>query len=89
MENQDDIRLVNEMVQRESAFVAQLDADAEPLARAARPERIALLFGSEGHGLDRSLVDRCDRRLTIAMRRGTDSLNVAVAAGIFLYHFTR
>ena len=66
-----------------------LDADAEPLNRAARPERIALLFGSEGHGLDRSLVERCDRRLTIAMQRGTDSLNVAVAAGMFLYHFTR
>jgi tRNA G18 (ribose-2'-O)-methylase SpoU len=66
-----------------------LDADAEPLGRAARPHRIALLLGSEGHGLDRALVERCDRRLTIAMQRGIDSLNVAVAAGIFLYHFSR
>ena len=29
------------------------------------------------------------RRVTIPMHHGTDSLNVAVAAGIFLYHFTR
>jgi len=66
-----------------------LDANAEPLEQAPRSRRIAILFGSEGHGLDRSLVERCDRRLTIAMQRGTDSLNVAVAAGIFLYHFSR
>ncbi len=66
-----------------------LDADAEPLDRANRPERFALLFGSEGHGLERSLIEHCDRRITIPMQRGTDSLNVAVAAGIFLYHFSR
>ena len=68
---------------------AVLDADAEPLERAPRPARLALLFGSEGHGLERSLVELCDRRLTIAMHRGTDSLNVAVAAGIFMHHFCR
>jgi tRNA G18 (ribose-2'-O)-methylase SpoU len=27
--------------------------------------------------------------VTIPMKLGTDSLNVAVAAGVFLYHFTR
>jgi tRNA(Leu) C34 or U34 (ribose-2'-O)-methylase TrmL len=31
----------------------------------------------------------CPRRVTIPMKLGTDSLNLAVAAGIFLYHFTR
>ncbi len=66
-----------------------LDEDAEPLDQAVRRQRFALLFGSEGHGLERSLVELCDRRITIPMRRGTDSLNVAVAAGIFLYHFSR
>jgi tRNA G18 (ribose-2'-O)-methylase SpoU len=66
-----------------------LDADAEPLETARRPARLAILLGSEGHGLERSLVVRCDRRITIPMQRGTDSLNVAVAAGIFLYHFSR
>lgn len=88
----DDLAAELDRLRREFAFelaATVLDADAEPLDRAARPNRIALLFGSEGHGLDRSLVERCDHRLTIAMQRGTDSLNVAVAAGIFLYHFTR
>lgn len=66
-----------------------LDSDAEPLERMARRDRIALLFGSEGHGLERSLVELCDRKATIPMQPGADSLNVSVAAGIFLHHFLR
>lgn len=64
-----------------------LDANAEPLANLSRPDRLGLLLGSEGHGLERHLVDLCDRLITIPMSPGTDSLNVAVAAGIFLHHF--
>jgi tRNA G18 (ribose-2'-O)-methylase SpoU len=66
-----------------------LDPDAEPLDRMRRGNRTALLFGSEGHGLERSLVERCDRKATIPMQPDTDSLNVSVAAGIFLHHFLR
>jgi tRNA G18 (ribose-2'-O)-methylase SpoU len=64
-----------------------LDCAAEPLPAAGRAERIALLFGSEGHGLDDAWIAACDHRVTLPMQRGTDSLNVAVASGIFLYHF--
>lgn len=66
-----------------------LDADAESLARCSRGDRIALLFGNEAQGLERSVVAMCDRRVTIPMQWGTDSLNVAVAAGIVLFHFTQ
>jgi tRNA G18 (ribose-2'-O)-methylase SpoU len=66
-----------------------VDPDAEPFAEAQRPDRTALLLGSEGNGLEPNWVDLCDRRITIPMRRGAESLNVAVAAGILLYHFSR
>jgi tRNA G18 (ribose-2'-O)-methylase SpoU len=66
-----------------------LDPAAEHLEGAGRPERFGLLFGCEGYGLERRWLELCDRQLTIAMEGGTDSLNVAVATGIFLYHFTR
>ena len=71
---------------------AVTDDDAEPLAQARRPsnpDRLALLFGPESHGLDRRWVRMCDRRITIPMQLGTDSLNVAVAAAVFMYHFTQ
>jgi tRNA G18 (ribose-2'-O)-methylase SpoU len=63
--------------------------DAEPLAGAPRPDRIALLFGNEAQGLDDAHVAACDRRVTIPMKLGTDSLNVSIAAALFLYHFTQ
>jgi tRNA G18 (ribose-2'-O)-methylase SpoU len=66
-----------------------LDAEAEPLDRARRAGRVGVLFGSEAQGLDAQWVQACDRKVTIPMQWGTDSLNVAVATGVFLYHFTR
>lgn len=65
-----------------------LDSDALPLRQAEQTRRTALLFGNEALGLERELVAECDRKLIIPMRPGVDSLNVAVTAGIFLYHFS-
>ena len=63
------------------------DDDAEPLSGAARRDRLALLVGSEGEGLHRRFAGVCDRRVTIPMSAGADSLNVAVATAVFLHHF--
>ena len=68
---------------------AVVDDDAQPLAASHRREKLALLFGNEAQGLGADYVRACDRRVTIPMHLGTDSLNVAVAAAVFLYHFTR
>jgi tRNA G18 (ribose-2'-O)-methylase SpoU len=70
-------------------FAADAHADAEPLDRVARPSRMALVLGSEAFGLDAGWLALADRRVTIPMRAGADSLNVAVAAGILLHHFTK
>ena len=58
--------------------------DADPI-----PDRLALFLGSEGDGLPPAWEARCDLRITIPMRPGAESLNVAVAAGILLHHFAR
>lgn len=62
---------------------------AIPLERVQRFPREAILFGNEANGLGAAWVELCDREITIPMRNGTDSLNVAVASGIFLYHLSR
>lgn len=66
-----------------------LDPKAEVLHEATRPARFAVLFGSEGHGLAPEWIAACHRKLTIPMLPGSDSLNVSVAAGLFLYALTR
>jgi len=70
-------------------IAAVLDAKAENLDEAKRGDKAVILFGNESRGLDAEMIGRCDRRVTIPMREGIDSLNVSIAAGIFLYHFTR
>ncbi len=62
--------------------------DATPLDSVKRPERLLLMFGSESAGLATEWVERCDGRITIPMRPGAESLNLAIAAGIVLYHLT-
>lgn len=64
-----------------------LDQAAEPLQFAARRDRIGILFGNEAQGLDAATIAACDRRVTIPMRQGIDSLNVAICAGIVMHHF--
>ena len=65
-----------------------LDKQAESLESARASPRMGLLFGNEAQGLSPDDIALCDRKVMIPMKLGTDSLNVAVAAGIFLYHFT-
>lgn len=61
------------------------DADAVALAQVRCSGRIAVFLGNESEGLDPVWVQRCHHRVTIPMRSGAESLNVAVAAGITLY----
>jgi RNA methyltransferase, TrmH family len=48
-------------------------------------DRVALLVGGEGPGLDEEVIAACDERVTIPMAEPVESLNVAVAAAILLY----
>ncbi|GLY10177.1 TrmH family RNA methyltransferase [Pseudobacillus badius] len=50
-------------------------------------DSFALVVGNEGGGVDKALLDRTDRNVYIPIYGQSESLNVAVAAGILLYHF--
>ena len=63
-----------------------LDSSATPLMQFCPPEKTALLFGSEADGLAEHWVHAADTQLTIPMAEGVDSLNLAAAAAIALWH---
>jgi tRNA G18 (ribose-2'-O)-methylase SpoU len=48
-------------------------------------DRVALVLGSEGHGLSGRWEAAAERRAVIPMRAGIDSLNVASAAAVACY----
>lgn len=60
--------------------------DAMDVADAfAGEDKVALLLGTEGHGLSRRWTESADRRAVIPMGAGIDSLNVAAAAAVACY----
>lgn len=87
----DDWPLTLDRLHRQGAetVATLLDPAAEAL-RAVRPAAglTAILLGNESAGLPAELAGRCRRRVMLPMAEGVDSLNVAVAAGIILHHFS-
>jgi RNA methyltransferase, TrmH family len=76
---------------RSSAGLALWGADTagEPLGRSAAPARLAVAVGNEGAGLSAPIRAAADRLVSLEMAAGVESLNAAVAAGIFLYELRR
>jgi tRNA G18 (ribose-2'-O)-methylase SpoU len=70
---------------------AVLDERAISLSAFEPPSRLAILVGSEGPGLDEATRRLCDTLVTIPMATAptVDSLNVATAGAVFLYHVTQ
>ncbi|QCW50689.1 RNA methyltransferase [Nocardioides dongxiaopingii] len=63
-----------------------LAPDSVPIEDAvAGLDRVALVLGSEGHGLSPRWERAADRRATIAMAAGVDSLNVGAACAVACY----
>ncbi|GAB2757809.1 RNA methyltransferase [Nocardioides salsibiostraticola] len=74
---------------REAGFTTvalTLAGDSLPIEEAvAGIDRLALVLGSEGHGLSDHWQAGVDRRALIPMSAGVDSLNVAAASAVACY----
>jgi 23S rRNA (guanosine2251-2'-O)-methyltransferase len=60
----------------------------EPLDRVPFSERAILVLGSERRGVRPGVRDVCDAALTLPID-GVESLNVSVAAGIFVWEWAK
>jgi TrmH family RNA methyltransferase len=76
--------------QRTRPLIA-LDPDGEPLDPAALDPSSILAFGTERYGLSEQLLEMADARISIPMRAGVSSLNLAtsVAAVLFAWRLSQ
>ena len=63
-----------------------LDEDAINFDTISPTGKIAVLLGSEGHGLSKNWLNAADIKAKIEMRKGIDSLNVAATSSIAAWH---
>ena len=61
-----------------------IGADLGGKCKPSKKEKIALILGNEGEGLNKKVKEELNEILTIEMKREFDSLNVSVAAGILI-----
>ncbi|GAA4826073.1 TrmH family RNA methyltransferase [Nocardioides caeni] len=67
-----------------------LAPDARPIEECvAGLDKVALVLGSEGHGLSQRWQQAADRRAIIPMSAGVDSLNVAASSAVACYVVAR
>lgn len=50
---------------------------------------MALVIGSEGDGISRLTLEKCDIKVTLPMKGHIESLNASVAAGVMMYEIAR
>jgi RNA methyltransferase, TrmH family len=57
--------------------------------RSLRPEgQFGIVMGSESHGISPEMLKVCTRRFSIEGKGKAESLNVSIASGIILHHFS-
>lgn len=65
------------------------DLDGKNLYSCSFPAKMALVAGSESHGVSEKVRRLCDAKITIPRVGETESLNVGIATGIILAAFRR
>lgn len=70
-------------------FAAALHEGAQPLGGLDLRGRVCAVVGNEGNGLPDEIIGICSGAAIIPMRGAAQSLNAAMAAGIFLWEMTK
>jgi len=65
-------------------YAATIDGNASQIKKSEN-QCFAVIIGSEGQGISKNILDSADEKMFIMMNNQLNSLNAAVAAGIFMY----
>ncbi|EOL43236.1 TrmH family RNA methyltransferase [Enterococcus caccae] len=67
-------------------FGTELNAEAVSYQKIGHNRDYALIMGNEGQGVAAEFLEKTDQNIYIPIKGTAESLNVAIAAGILMYH---
>ena len=76
-------------LKKQNIWVYGLDMNGSTWCEADLTGGLALVVGSEGHGISRIVREQCDGVLSLPMVGQISSLNASVACGVLLYEAAR
>lgn len=76
-----------ELLKKKNGIATYLSNEALSLDQLTIPKEPYFVFGREGTGIDKDVLDACTYKVKIPIDPIIDSLNVAVASGIILYNY--
>jgi len=74
-----------EDLKKKQIWVYAATMDGKPYMKMDFKGPIAFVFGNEGKGIRKLVLENCDDRVSIPMAREMDSLNVSVSAAIIIF----
>lgn len=81
-------RTIDELKQK-GLWVYATAANGESIYNEDLTEPLAIILGNEGKGVSKLLLKKCDKILSLPIKGNISSLNVSVAAGVFMYEVLR
>lgn len=67
-------------------YGTELNPEAISYTNVSKVKEYALIMGNEGKGVSQKLLEKTDQNIYIPIKGKAESLNVAIAAGILMYH---
>ena len=87
---QADLLLKMDELQKQGVVICASTLEkAVPIESVERTEKMALIVGNEGQGVNPVLIEKADQLVHIPIYGKAESLNVSVAAGIMLYEMQK
>lgn len=80
---------LSELAAADRSLIATVVSGGVAPELVALSDRVALVVGSEAHGLSEETIGRCDHTVTIPMTPSVESMNVAVAGAVVLFEAAR
>ena len=70
-------------------WVFAAEANGENVYQQNLDKNIAIIIGSEGFGVKKSIIEYCDGVLSLPLKGKVNSLNASVACGIMVFEVLR